>query len=266
MPPKSRNVALKSQDDEWLSGKFYLPQSPLPAPVVFYLHGYGSSCSRQLQLAAALSGLGIAFGCFDFPPSEQGETLDTRIGMAQSTMNTLYDIPEIDANRIGLCGSSMGAYVAAILMRRFQSTKAVVLRAPVMYLDHWKMLPLQQLPPPAPLSALQRSNPEPLRNIAGFRGHFLIIVSELDIVADPEVADLCLACARNAASRAKIVIHGAPHTLLEPRHRSQFVNYVSSWFARTLLESRDVDARTNEILRTAEPQGRCSQSKDTSEL
>lgn len=235
MSYKDREVTLKLQKDEYVSGKFYLPESSLPVPVVVYLHGYGSSCSRQRQLAMALSALGIAFVCFDFPPSDRAETLATRIDVAQLTLNELYDLPEIDVNHIGLCGSSMGAYVAAILMGRLQSAKAVVLRAPVMYLDDWQTLPLRQLPPAPPLSALQSSNAEPLRNMESFAGDLLIVISELDTVARPESADLCLAYARNAASAAKIVIQGAGHTLLEAVHKKQFVHHASSWFARSLL-------------------------------
>ena len=99
-----------------------------PVPGVVLCHGFGSGQKAMKPSAEVLAGLGIASIIFDFRGHclsdgvVDGEQIDDII----DAWNILRDYPEIDKNRIGLAGHSMGAMSAIIAAEQLDSPNVLV--------------------------------------------------------------------------------------------------------------------------------------------
>lgn len=132
-----RREATVWRDAVRLAARLVLPSAPLPAPCVVFVHGLGSSkdSPRNVVIAEHLVDAGIAAVLFDL--SGHGDSTDDPRGAGAyvDDVASVYawarDQTEVDADRMGIAGSSMGATVAldAVLAGRVQPA-AMVLRAP----------------------------------------------------------------------------------------------------------------------------------------
>lgn len=132
-----RRDATVRRDAVRLATQLVLPAAPLPAPCVVFVHGLGSSkdSPRNVVIAEHLVDAGIAAVLFDL--SGHGDSTDDPRGAdayvddVASVYAWAQEQAEVDAGRMGIAGSSMGATVAldAALAGRVQPA-AMVLRAP----------------------------------------------------------------------------------------------------------------------------------------
>jgi pimeloyl-ACP methyl ester carboxylesterase len=114
-----------------LTGKVLLPvgasaDSRVPGAVL--CHGFGSSHRAMQDSARIMSGQGIATFIFDFRGHgiSEGAVDGRQADDAVDAWNTLKQFPEIDKNRMGLIGHSLGAMSAIMAAGKVDSPKALI--------------------------------------------------------------------------------------------------------------------------------------------
>lgn len=133
---------------------------PAPAegrfPVVVCCHGLTGSrigtCYRFVRLARRLAREGIACVRFDFRGCGESdgefETLTAKrlVEDLLAVLSRIGSITQCDARRIGIVGSSFGAFTASLASDRIDGLRCIVFWAPV---AHPRQLVEQQMSPPA---------------------------------------------------------------------------------------------------------------------
>jgi pimeloyl-ACP methyl ester carboxylesterase len=114
-----------------LIGKALLPDSACaesPVPGAVLCHGFGSSHRSIKESAQILTRKGIATFIFDFRGHGESEgALDGK--MADDVVdawNTLKQFPQVDKNRMGIVGHSLGALSAMMAAGKVDSPKALI--------------------------------------------------------------------------------------------------------------------------------------------
>lgn len=124
-----------------LNGLLHLPVGVKSPPVVVIMHGYASSKvgTRGIYeaLSSALARVGIAVVRFDFRGcGESGGdfahlTFQDLVEDAKQMLRFVIKLPEVDASRIGIYGSSMGGALAVLAAHATGHVKSLMLWAPV---------------------------------------------------------------------------------------------------------------------------------------
>ncbi len=124
-----------------LVGMLHLPVGAGPFPAVILFHGFTADRNEHhfllVKAARALAAAGFAALRFDFRGSGESEgdfsqvTIEEEISDGLAARAWLQAQPLIAADRIGLCGLSVGGAVAACLAGRTGDAPALVLWAPV---------------------------------------------------------------------------------------------------------------------------------------
>jgi len=127
-----------------------------PAPVVICCHGLTGtrvgSCYRQVAVARQLEAEGIATLRFDFRGcgESDGRFIDlTPASLVEdllAVLASLQDLPTCDTGRLGIVGSSFGAFTAAQACAQMTGLRCLVFWAPVADL---RQLMKEQMPPAA---------------------------------------------------------------------------------------------------------------------
>jgi predicted esterase len=212
-----------------------LPRSSEPVPAALLLHGYAS---RKEDMAESVGELlvprGIATLSIDLPlhgeradpfelrsmrnPFELAARWRTAIDEAQLALRFLAARREIDRERLGLIGYSLGSYLSLAVAERDRAPRAVVLAAGGDLPDF-------------PLAQLIRSVADPLRGVRALAGRPLLMVhGRRDRTILPAQAERLFA----AADEPKEIQwwdagHYLPHAA---------VHEAAAWLARTLRAVR----------------------------
>ena len=111
-----------------MRGMLHLPGTRSPHPAVILLHGFTGDKTGPHRLfvhtARALAAAGIAVLRFDMRGSGESEgefqdvTIATELSDAQTALDWLMAHPEIDPQRVGLLGLSLGGLLESILAGR----------------------------------------------------------------------------------------------------------------------------------------------------
>jgi pimeloyl-ACP methyl ester carboxylesterase len=204
---------------------------------ILFVHGLDSDQGGYRERAtAAAEGFGAT--CLTFDLSGHGGSAGSRAELSPrdhlndcvAALDTLASRPGVDPGRIGVCGASYGAYLAALLISH-RPLRSLLLRAPALYSDSDL-----DLPGGARLSGSQ--TPETaagLRNVATYDGPILILESERDEAIPHSVVEAYLSADRTARHE---VLPEATHSLTEDRWRAAFVEIVVAWFGETLAADR----------------------------
>lgn len=204
-------TAVIKRGDVRLATLFMLPAGQPPYPCVVFVHGLGSGkdSPRNLVLAARLVDEGMAALLFDL--SGHGESdPDPRPG-DEPYVDDLAAVlrwaarrPEVDAGRIAVAGSSLGAAVAVAAVRKgLVGPAALVLRAP----------------------------PVSRGDLDGINIPTLVLVGGCD-----PLAGQVLAAAGGLPGVTLSVIEGAGHLFEEPGTLEQMVETTAAWLRGQLLE------------------------------
>lgn len=141
-------------------GMLHAPEETAKAPAVAMCHGFtGNRIETHrlfVKMARCLAANGIAALRFDFRGSGESEgdfeqvTVSGEIDDALAALAFLRQQPEVDDNRIGLIGLSLGGCVAACAAARDRRVKALALWAAVadlqeVFADRWGELVQQAL-------------------------------------------------------------------------------------------------------------------------
>lgn len=123
-----------------LRGMYHRPEKGDGFPAVIMFHGFTGdklgSHRSFLKLSRLLTGKGMVAVRFDFSGSGESDgdfeemTFSGEVAEAEAILNYTRNLPDVDPNRLGIVGHSMGGAVAAILAGlRCNEIKALVLWA-----------------------------------------------------------------------------------------------------------------------------------------
>ncbi len=234
-----------------------------PVPVVLTCHGFaGTKVGRYrlyVRLAEALAKQGIATlrldfrGCGDSEGSFSDTTLEGQVADAMCGLEFLTKHPNIDPNRIGVLGRSLGGPVSVLATRRFAQAKSLVLWAAVFHGDPW-MEEWQE----AQRCALEEGE---LPSVLLFQGHLanpalfqqffgvdmadelgalhklplLCVHSHRDEIVDYEHAEHFRHAREDALGATRIIrLEHSNHDFSDPREQETTIQETVRWFKETL--------------------------------
>ena len=159
-----------------------LPAGADAAPAVLLLHGFSSSKERMTQsVGRALQQRGVASLALDLPfhgerdggrdeipyrnPLALVAAWTTAVRESREAIAWLAAQPEVDGERIGVIGYSLGGFLALMTAAEEPAVRAVTLAA------------AGDLPDSTPYAALVRRAVDPLRAVRKLRGRPLLLVN-----------------------------------------------------------------------------------------
>lgn len=212
------------------------------APGVVFFHGMTSSEKNYIPIAERLAAKGIVGMTLSIRGhgSSEGEfdtlTVNDAVadGLAAYDFFSRYDF--IDKKRIGLCGASVGAAVAALVSAECD-VQSLVLRVPATYTEKMMRMTYKQIMSDEG-QIFQKitniSDTPALRAINQFRGNLMIVTSEHDAVIPVTIPTHYLLSAKNTVKKKMIEISNATHNLAKDEWRQQFIEETVKWFIETL--------------------------------
>jgi len=117
------NIIINNSSNHSLAGVIHKPNGPGPFPAVLVLHGYLASKDEAqiVAFAQALSKAGFLALRFDaYGVNDSGGTIEEDYRVSQIVKDTecwyeyLSTRSDVDSNKIGICGHSLGASMAII--------------------------------------------------------------------------------------------------------------------------------------------------------
>jgi uncharacterized protein len=229
---------------ETLTGTLFMPQTGTPPfPGVIFFHGMTSSEKSYLPMAKALSENGIAALTVNIRGhGDSSGTIEETTGAEFETDGiAAYDFfakqRGIDPDRIGICGGSFGALLAAMISD-VRPVRSIVLRAPAAYTPEMRQEKMGEI-----LKREMRVFHEAVSEIARapaieairkFTGSVLVVASELDTHIPREMAQAYYDNVVLAKRREFEVLKGAEHSLQNDEVKQRFTGLLMQWFAETL--------------------------------
>lgn len=211
-------------------------------PAVIFLHGMTSSEAGYIPIAQALAERGIVGMTLSLRGhGESGGAFDTltvhdAVADGISAYDVLLSQNNVDPERIGIVGTSVGAAIASIVSGK-RPVKSLVLRVPAIYTEAMMTMTFRgimnqetkifrDIPNPSETPAIQA--------IAKFTGSLLVITSENDGVLPESITSQYLLHASLAKQKASMTIQGATHNLTDDKWRKEFHTKVLEWFVAEL--------------------------------
>lgn len=186
---------------ERVPAAFLLPKGAAAVPAVLLLHGFSSNKERMTQsVGRALQGRGVASLALDLPfhgerdggrdeipyrnPLALVAAWTTAVREARAAIEWLAAQEEVDPERIGVVGYSLGGFLALMTAAEEPSLRVVTLAA------------AGDLPDSTPYLALVRRAVDPLRAVRKLRGRPLLLVNgRRDTTTRPAQAERLFASA-----------------------------------------------------------------------
>ncbi len=227
-------------DRRHIVGKLLLPDHDVRhGSGLVFVHGWGSSQRRSI--GEAKRPVAAGFVCLTFNLRGHARTRAQRdtVTRAQNLRDLIaaYDLfvdrPEVDADQVGVVGTSYGGYLATLLPAE-RKVRRLALRAPALYKDADFDCPKRQLNLDADLPAYRRCRLDPTDNrilaaAARFDGDVLIVESELDTVIPHAVIDNYLRAFRTAGSVQYELLARADHALSVESSRRAWTSVLMRW-------------------------------------
>lgn len=196
---------------------------------VLFLHGWESSKAGYVPRAQAVEAdCGAECLAFDLAGHGEGAVRPAsefspadHLDEAVARFDELAARKGGDPARIGVCGASYGAYLAALLAGE-RPVASLLLRAPALYPD----TAIEAPPRDRRTGVEQPADALALRNLAGFGGPVVLVESEHDEVIPHSVVEAYLDACPQARHE---LIAGAAHALREPAWNEAFLALVLAW-------------------------------------
>ncbi len=257
-PVIERYVEFPTRTGKTLRGMMHLPAPPLkqPAPAVVLFHAFTGHRMEShwlfVKCSRALAKAGIASLRFDFYGSGESDgefrevTLSGEIADGRTAVAFLRGQAEIEPERVGLLGLSLGGAVAATLAPSVHA-KVLVLWSAVAHPARLRQLiekSAKKIPgkPGAMEVDAREFNPrlaedvlkvEPIRHIARYKGPTLIIHPEKDeTIPVSHARDFFRAS--TAEAKELVIIAGADHVYTSVPWEQEVIVRSVEWVARHL--------------------------------
>jgi len=253
-----RQIVFENEGQK-LYGMLHLPEGVEGVPAVALFHGFtGTKIEPHrifVKMARRLMFHGIAALRFDFRGSGESEgdfvdmTVEGEISDALRALDFLQAQPEIDSDRLGVLGLSLGGLVAACVAGRDARVKSLALWAPLGLVEEVSFMG-EEDQQSAQQQLAERGfidwggnclgadfiegfpKVNPLKEVACYRGSALIIHGTRD-----QVLSLQNALAYQLAIPGQAELHlvrGANHTFDSHEWECEVIEATRDWFLRTL--------------------------------
>lgn len=201
-----------------IEAKIFVPEGKGPFPGVIFHHGRGTNMKGILPVAEDLAHERVASLGLNFP----NDDIVDRLKDSETSYLWFMDQSQINPDKIGISGSSMGAHTAVALASKYP-IESLLLRAPAAFRN-------------GEFDATENS--ETIQMIRNFTGDLMVVQSKFDDVIPAELIDLFLKNAVKARRKEKYVMKDAGHSLGEPGspQREELKNVLIDWFTETLDE------------------------------
>lgn len=234
-----------------LAGSLYLPEDTGRFPGVLMCHGFtGSRIENHFMFvrqARRLAAAGLAALTFDFAGSGESEgefsdmSVASEISDAGAALDALKGLAEVDGERLGILGYSLGGCVAACLLARRRELRCGVLWAPAAELVEL----MHRAVPDGVLADVTAGNlrlgreffetlatVRPLAELPQSSAVVLVIHGSADETVPPEHGKrLAAACKRGRLA----LIEQAGHGFERPEQVERLFEETAGWFRRHLL-------------------------------
>jgi len=259
-------IVLRQANGQRLFGIIHRPPTEESSPAVLICHGLGGNKVGRhrlyLQLADMLAQEGITCLRLDFRGAGDSDcsfndmTIESQVSDALLGLEYLFDCSRVDAQRVGICGSSLGGAIAVMAAQRSNRVASLALWAPFFNADPWRVR-WQQLCEAIPPD---KRNLQDELCFEGQVGHWqlfeqlfklrledtlaslraiplLHVHGSLDLVIPFSQADLWRLhrCAASAET-AMIALPKTDHNFANLAERNTMLSLTQQWFVRTLAE------------------------------
>ena len=224
---------------ETLRGSLFVPEGTGPFPAVIFFHGSGSKGLTYFETAKQLSEKGVLGFAFNFRGCgiSDGKFGKITIGEgeedAREALKLFLSQADVDKKRYGICGSSYGGFLAALISPDF-NFKSMILSVPASYPKFAMKLKQGTL-----LSKILKTedfnNSESYSKIKNFSGRLLVIRAENDEIIKPGMAEKYLESTDQALQKEEFVIKNAKHEISKnPKAKRLLQKKIIDWFLETL--------------------------------
>jgi len=244
-------------------GTLHLPIGQGPFPAVLMCHGFAGTkvgkFRRYVILSESLAKVGIASMRFDFRGSGDSEghignmTLDGEVSDALKALDFFTQFKEIDTNKLGAFGCSLGGVVAILTAARKNCFKSIGLWSPPFNGGQFrKVFEASQVPGLDPQKRIQMMQLEGSSMSEGFVSQFfnlklgdyldklhhvpmVHIHGEKDSTIEVTQADLYKEFRRNSyAITHTLRLPKTDHEFSDKKDQALAIETTVKWFARTL--------------------------------
>lgn len=196
------NLEFRLADAPAVPATLLLPSAAVPVPAALLIHGYSSRKEHMAEsVGRSLLARGVAGLAIDLPlhgtrqspvesqslrnPLELLKHWRAAVKETQLAIRYLRARPEVDNDRIGVVGYSLGSFLAVLLAAGEPGVRAVVVAAG------------GDLPTNTPFTAIARTVADPIRAVRKLEGRPLLVVhGRRDRTVLPEQAERLFAAAR----------------------------------------------------------------------
>ncbi len=221
-----------------------------PEPMLegmLFIHGWAGNQEQYLVRARQVAALGCACLTFDLhghaATSEFQATVTREENLADvvAAYDYLASLMNVNADAIGVVGSSYGGYLAAILTT-VRPVQWLALRAAALYRDADWTKPKGSLDR-TDLNTYRLLSIKPVENRAleacsNFLGDVLLVESQHDTIVPASVTANYRTAFVQARSLTFRVIKGADHALSDPNSQDQYTSLLLSWATEVIFKSR----------------------------
>jgi len=248
-----RPVTLTSRGEQMV-GMLHLPDQKGPFPAVAIYHGFtGTKVEPHrifVKMARALVAQGIAAVRFDFRGSGDSEgdfadmTVSGEIADAIRVLDFLEAQSQVDPQRLGVLGLSMGGAVAASVAGKDERVKSLALWAAVARFELFESEP-ELLAQARKMGHVDLAGnvlnygfyedartQDPVKWVSQFEGSALVVHGDEDPTVPVSHADLLYDAV--TGKKEKFIVPGADHTFNRHDWESAVISKTADWFHKTL--------------------------------
>ncbi len=265
----AREEQVRFQNEgQWLYGMLHLSEGSRPAPGIIMVHGFTGQRIEAHRLfvktARALAAAGVAALRFDCRGSGESEgdfgdmTVAGEISDARAALDLLAARPEVDSERLGVLGLSLGAVVSACLAGSDPRVRALVLWSPTALI--FSSGPPHFVPPAGLEQLLSQGwldhggnrvslafvqglqDVQPLKAACRYQGPALVVYATADELVGPENPEAYLAALPGPTEY--VTVEGADHTFSSCAWEAQAIEATVRWLGRVWGETNDVKRET----------------------
>jgi pimeloyl-ACP methyl ester carboxylesterase len=252
MPLPAEDISFLSRDGTRLSGWFIPAPGGGPASAIVLSHGWARSRCELLPHARFLHQAGFATLMFDYRHRGKSDGAEITMGLREQgdligALDVMAARPEVDPERIGVLGMSMGGAIAILVAARDRRVRALVCEAPFPSFDtllerslrHYTKLPSFPLGPISKFVLERRLNGDvdtiaPARVVASLSPRpVFIIADERDAVIGADETGRVFAAA--AEPKRFWLIDGSDHARGWQTSPEEYERRVLAFFREALV-------------------------------
>lgn len=202
------------------------------SPTLLVLPGWDDDPAFYQELCSEWHTLGLKTAVVPFPQAHAGQTRREHLRYICQACEKLTGPYGSQSKRLAVLGVSYGAYLAVLLAARRQIAH-LLLRAPAIYADAGWDVPKEELDETTiediRHKSLTPADNQALEAASAYRGHVVVVESELDAVVPHRTCLNYHNAFSNASTRQLLLLRGGDHPLSAKEHKAEFAAICRDW-------------------------------------